>query len=244
MSIYKKLQEARIMLQNTQLKKSGHNKFAGYYYFELGDFLPEIQTICSKLGLCGMVSFTPEMAYLNIHDTEDGSFTTFTSPMSSAALKGCHDVQNLGAVQTYLRRYLWVNAFEIVEHDALDATLGAEDKPVKTYTGGKPDYVKPVGATPVVKASDPVAAPATVVAKPATKEWTLTPVGESGTAEWVEGIKAGVTTVLDLATKPEDVANVFKNNRVMFDKLKEVNEPVYSELMSTFSAVKKSLTKE
>jgi len=244
MSIYKKLQEARIMLQNTQLKKSGHNKFAGYYYFELGDFLPEIQTICSKLGLCGMVSFTPEMAYLNIHDTEDGSFTTFTSPMSSAALKGCHDVQNLGAVQTYLRRYLWVNAFEIVEHDALDATLGAEDKPVKTYTANKPAYVKPVGATPVVKASDPVAAPATVVAKPATKEWTLTPVGESGTAEWVEGIKAGVTTVLDLATKPEDVANVFKNNRVMFDKLKEVNEPVYSELMSTFSAVKKSLTKE
>jgi hypothetical protein len=244
MSIYKKLQEARIMLQNTQLKKSGHNKFAGYYYFELGDFLPDIQKICSKLGLCGMVSFTPEMAYLNIHDTEDGSFTTFTSPMSSAALKGCHDVQNLGAVQTYLRRYLWVNAFEIVEHDALDATLGAEDKPVKTYTGGKPAYVKPVGATPVVKASDPVAAPATIVAKPATKEWTLTPTGDVGTDAWVEGIKAGVSTVLELATKPEDVANIFKNNRVMFDKLKETNEQVYSDLMSQFSTVKKSLTKE
>jgi len=244
MSIYKKLQEARIMLQNTQLKKSGHNKFAGYYYFELGDFLPEIQTICSKLGLCGMVSFTPEMAYLNIHDTEDGSFTTFTSPMSSAALKGCHDVQNLGAVQTYLRRYLWVNAFEIVEHDALDATLGAEDKPVKTYTANKPAYVKPVGATPVVKASDVVAAPAPVVAKPATKEWTLTPEGETGSDAWVEGIKTGVSTILTLATKPEDVANIFKNNRVMFDQLKESNEPVYSDLMSQFSTVKKSLTKE
>ena len=38
MSVYKKLQEARIKLQNTELKKSGHNKFAGYKYFELGDF--------------------------------------------------------------------------------------------------------------------------------------------------------------------------------------------------------------
>jgi hypothetical protein len=46
--------------------------------------------------------------------------------MSSAALKGCHEVQNLGAVQTYLRRYLWVAALEIVEHDAIDASEGAQ----------------------------------------------------------------------------------------------------------------------
>jgi hypothetical protein len=49
--------------------------------------------------------------------------------MGSAALKGCHEVQNVGAVETYQRRYLWVTAMEIVEHDALDATTGAE-KPV------------------------------------------------------------------------------------------------------------------
>jgi len=50
-----------------------------------------------------------------------------TSPMSSAALKGCHDVQNLGAVQTYIRRYLWVTAMEIVEHDAIDSSEPAQD---------------------------------------------------------------------------------------------------------------------
>jgi hypothetical protein len=52
-------------------------------------------------------------------------FIEFKCPMSSAALKGCHEVQNLGAVQTYLRRYLWTNAFEIVEHDAIDSSAGA-----------------------------------------------------------------------------------------------------------------------
>ena len=128
MTVYKKLQEARILLQNTKLSKSGKNKFAGYEYFELGDFLPAIQKICNDVGLCGVVSFNKEDAYLVIHNTEGDDFVTFTSPMSSAALKGCHDVQNLGAVQTYLRRYLWTNAFEIVEHDALDSSPGAEPK--------------------------------------------------------------------------------------------------------------------
>ena len=42
MSVYNKLMEARLTLQNTALTKSGHNKFAGYRYFELGYFSPVI----------------------------------------------------------------------------------------------------------------------------------------------------------------------------------------------------------
>lgn len=124
MSVYKKLMEARLRLQAAELKKTGHNKFAGYYYFELGDFLPTAQQIFADLGLCGVVSFTADIATLTITDTEDGGTIVITSPMGSAALKGCHEVQNVGAVETYQRRYLWVSAFEIVEHDALDATTG------------------------------------------------------------------------------------------------------------------------
>jgi len=127
MSVYKKLMEARIALQNTKLTKSGHNKFAGYKYFELSDFLPPIQTIFANVGLCGVVSFGIDIATLTIHDLESGSELVITSPMSSAALKGCHDVQNLGAVQTYIRRYLWVTAMEIVEHDAIDSSEPAQD---------------------------------------------------------------------------------------------------------------------
>ena len=125
MGVYKKLMQARLELQQTSLSKSGHNKFAGYKYFELGDFLPAIQKIFSKLNLCGIVSFGQELATLTITDLEDGSQTQITSPMSTAALKGCHEVQNLGAVQTYIRRYLWVAALEIVEHDVVDASAGA-----------------------------------------------------------------------------------------------------------------------
>jgi hypothetical protein len=122
MSVYKKLQEARVKLQGTQLSKSGHNKFAGYYYFELGDFLPTVQEIFKEIGLCGVVSFTSDLATLTINDIDDGTFVVITSPMGSASLKGCHEVQNIGAVETYQRRYLWMSAMEIVENDALDAS--------------------------------------------------------------------------------------------------------------------------
>lgn len=130
-SVHKKLMQARIKLQNLEIKKSGENKFAGYKYMELGDFTPHIQSICAELGLCGTVSFTADLATLTIVDTDDDSFVLFTSPMGSAALKGCHEVQNIGAVETYQRRYLWVAAMEIVEHDALDSSDGPELKPRK-----------------------------------------------------------------------------------------------------------------
>ena len=135
-SVHKKLMQARITLQGMPLKKSGKNKFAGFEYFELGDFLPQIQQIFSQIGLCGVVSFDTQLATLTITDTEDGSNIVLTSPMAEANLKGVHPIQNMGAVETYSRRYLWVAALEIVEHDALDATTGRKgDAPIITPKG-------------------------------------------------------------------------------------------------------------
>jgi hypothetical protein len=142
LKVYKKLVEVRNELQTMPLSKSGHNKFAGYKYFELGDFLPSIQTLFKKHGLCDVISFTQELATMVVYDVEDGSSATFTSPMGSAQLKGCHEVQNIGAVETYQRRYLYVTALAIVEHDALDAVTGSQDS-------------KPVEVKPVVKPQEP-----------------------------------------------------------------------------------------
>lgn len=147
MSVHKKLNEARITLQNTELSKSGNNKFAGYKYFELGDFLPDINKIFNDVGLCGVVSFTSDLATLTLTDLEDASQLIITSPMGSAALKGCHEVQNIGAVETYQRRYLWITAMEIVEHDALEAVTGKDD-PVKSAVKVSPaPNLKPPAST-------------------------------------------------------------------------------------------------
>ena len=131
--IYEKLQQARIALQSMELKKSGHNKFAGYKYFELGDFLPTVNNIFSNLGLCHTLEFDKELATMRIFDRDTGGQIKFTCPMASANLKGCHDVQNLGASITYITRYLLVMALAICEHDAIDASepiAPASSKPI------------------------------------------------------------------------------------------------------------------
>ena len=125
--VYQKLQTARVKLQNVELKKSGHNKFAGYKYFELSDFLPTVNSIFFELGLAHTLEFSDTMATMYVIDTENGGHAKFTCPMATAELKGCHPVQNLGASITYITRYLLVMALAICEHDALDATTGADE---------------------------------------------------------------------------------------------------------------------
>jgi len=226
MSVYKKLQEARILLQNTSLKKSGKNKFAGYEYFELGDFLPTIQNIFSKIGLCGTVSFGTEIASLTIVDTDatevaQGSYVVFSSPMSSAELKGCHAIQNLGAVQTYLRRYLWVAAMEIVEHDALDATTGSDSK----------------------KAEPTVESPRIVGLK---GEWQINaPAKPDGDIQgWLDLIKESTYLHLEFAKKTQDLETIFRKNKLLFEEIKLTDVDFYKEMMTQFTVVKHKLEKE
>jgi len=143
MNVYQKLNAARAKFHSIELKKSGHNKFAGYKYFELGDFIIPALEIFKEFGLTGIISFGKETADLRIVNNEKPEeVIVIESPMSSAALKGCHEVQNLGAVQTYLRRYLWVAALEIVEHDALDSSKPVE-KVIITPSQGIADTIPP-----------------------------------------------------------------------------------------------------
>lgn len=129
LNLFQKLQKARVELQEMNLKKSGHNKFAGFSYYELSDFLPAINIICHNVGLFTAISFEMDYAILRIYDCEDmEKFIEFKSPMKEIQQKGCNDIQSLGSVETYSRRYLYLTAFEIVENDFSDAVLGSDDK--------------------------------------------------------------------------------------------------------------------
>ena len=125
--IEKKLQECRVELQNKKLKKSGENKFAKFKYYELTDFLPTVNQMFLEKGLFSNFSIFDNKAQLIITDTEDNDEQIFSSPIADAELKGCTPIQSLGAVHTYMKRYLYLNALEIVESDALDASVGSED---------------------------------------------------------------------------------------------------------------------
>ena len=129
-NIYQKLQSARVKLQQLALKKSGENKFAQFKYYELADFLPSINEIFNELGLfsqfniVGEVSLgTATLTIVNIESSDQ--VITFSTPTAEAGVKGTTPVQSLGAVHTYLKRYLYLNALEIVENDVLDASVGS-----------------------------------------------------------------------------------------------------------------------
>lgn len=136
MNIYQKLQKCKVELQGMEIKKSGKNTYSGYDYFELSDIMPVINQLFDKHLLCGNITFA-DIATLTITNIEKPEEQILiTSPMSDAQLKGCHPVQNLGAVQTYIRRYLYVNALDVTDADVLDATHGKEEtsNPKQTYT--------------------------------------------------------------------------------------------------------------
>ena len=128
MTIFEKLNEARLRFQNAGIKKSGNNKY--FTYYELSDILPEINKLANELKFCCIVNFTSETATLDFVDLEGDGKITFTSPMAEVKLASGQPCQNLGASQTYLKRYLYQHCFEIVENDILDASIVCEESEV------------------------------------------------------------------------------------------------------------------
>ena len=134
-NIYEKLQQCRVELQQKGLKKGGKNKFANFEYFELGDFIPTVNQLFLEHRLhsvfnieevtnanTGVVSGVATLKIINIDNPNEVEI--FTSPTAEANLKGCTPIQSLGGVHTYMKRYLYLNALEIVEPDLLDGAVG------------------------------------------------------------------------------------------------------------------------
>lgn len=132
-NIYEKIQFAKEEILKANLKKSWKNKFAGYDYFELADFLPFIVQTCNKLWLFTSVSFNETTATLKVVNCEKtDEVVEITSPMKELELKGCNQIQALWGVETYQRRYLYMSLFDIVENDMFDATTTEEKSEPKT----------------------------------------------------------------------------------------------------------------
>jgi hypothetical protein len=232
MSVHKKLMQARVKLLSTEMKKSGQNKFAGYSYFELGDFIPHVQTIFNDLGLCGVVSFNTEYAQLCITDTDDGTVIVITSPMAEANLKGAHPIQNLGAVLSYQRRYLWMAAMELVEGDAVDSAPPVEaPKPVATQTPAP--AVKPV-QKPVKQRPDPI--PPQHVEP---DRWTIY-IEADDDVSWVAKLLEVNELKISMAESAEDLKGLYQINRAVYDKLKVLDSKAHSDVIERLTAAKKS----
>ena len=125
-SVMKKLQKSRVDWQSKPRKKSGFNKFQNFKYFVLKDILPTVNEIFNKNGLYSQYNLTKDYAELIITDSSTGDYLIYRIPVQKLDNP---TMQNIGAINTYSKRYLYMNALEIEEdEDELDSQ--DLDKPV------------------------------------------------------------------------------------------------------------------
>lgn len=134
MNVYEKIQRVRAELVKLNLKKTGKNTFSNFTYYELGDFLPTLNKFMDQYGLFTRFVIqsknanNPEKAVLEVMNTrkpeEKVVFYSETAEVEIGKKRdgtgGADPIQNLGGKITYMRRYLLMIAFEIIESDRVD----------------------------------------------------------------------------------------------------------------------------
>ena len=125
----------RVKLQNAKLKKSGKNKFAGFDYFELADFLPKLNELMLEEKVNDRFYINNDLATLELQKGEEINtytmpFVLFETPVNKkynkdldeyVEVKSMQDIQYLGALNTYYKRYLYLNAFGITDGEVIDS---------------------------------------------------------------------------------------------------------------------------
>lgn len=122
LNIYQRLALVREKFASAGITKSGKNMQLKSKYFELDDIVPVAMPLFHEQNLIPMVNFTKDDATMTILDMSDPQTTiVFTAPMrewlGNAAVT---PVQALGATETYMRRYLYQQALDIVEADEME----------------------------------------------------------------------------------------------------------------------------
>lgn len=147
----------RVKLQNAKLKKSGKNKFAGFDYFELADFLPKLNELMLEESINDLFNIDGEKATLTLikgdeKQTYSMPFVLFDTPVNLKQdsktgeireIKSMQDIQYLGALNTYYKRYLYLNAFGITDGDVIDA-MDNQQEQKKTSKKATPNQIKKV----------------------------------------------------------------------------------------------------
>ena len=122
LNIYQRLALVREKFASAGITKSGKNMQLKSKYFELDDIVPIAMPLFHEQNLIPMVNFTKDDATMTILDMTDPQTTiVFTAPMREwLGNSAVTPVQALGATETYMRRYLYQQALDIVEADEME----------------------------------------------------------------------------------------------------------------------------
>lgn len=129
-SVSARIEEIQYELMGHEFSKSGVNNYNHTKYHELADIMPPIVAKCHEKDLMLMFNFTSDLATLTVADKHDiKDCCNFTMPMpKEGSLNTMNEIQSIGAFATYLKRYLLVNTFLILEADVVDALNPKEER--------------------------------------------------------------------------------------------------------------------
>ena len=135
LELYKKLAEMQEILLATKINKSGKNTHTGARYYELEDLVPPVQLACKKVNCLTHFNFPYDevldgyKAELHLIDLDDGEKLIFQVPFPvlEKVNNGMNIMQSEGAYLTYLRRYLLLDTFQLIEKEVIDASEQTND---------------------------------------------------------------------------------------------------------------------
>lgn len=128
-TIHARMAAIKEELSKMEFKKSGVNKFAGFKYHELSDFMGAINSLNLKHGVNDSIRISTDEAGLVLTNVEnDEDVYRVSVPYVNAEMLGkggapsnTDAIQRLGSTITYLRRYLYMTAYNIQENDGVDS---------------------------------------------------------------------------------------------------------------------------
>ena len=125
MNIHARIAKVKLDLTKKEIKKSGHNKFAGFKYHELQDFLEHIVELNDKHGINDTIHIDPQTGVAKLRltnaDNKEDYAETIVPYVEAQMTSKTDPVQRMGATITYMRRYLYMTAYAIQENDAIDS---------------------------------------------------------------------------------------------------------------------------
>ena len=138
-----------------------------------------------------------------------------------------HDAQGYGSALTYARRYSLMAACGIAPED--DDGNAASKPAAKTQQPAAKPVVQPAKVTPKVIEGKPGAWQIKVSIEPNELEQSFD--------EWVVMVFEAVGLALDNTSSEADVFAIFRNNTIIFDKLKQ-DALAYEQLLAMFTKAK------
>lgn len=134
-NIYSKIMKVRKNFKNSTIKKSGKNEFQNFSYLELSDFIPIAIDLCEEIGLYSHINIgsitNTKYATLTVINTEDVTEkVVYSLELPCVSKEGAFNnkIQDIGKMETYIRRYLYMLFLDIAVADSVDS----EDNRPKT----------------------------------------------------------------------------------------------------------------